>query len=157
MIGYYTDPAVGVPDPKVAGGDPNRTTETFALDGKGRVVVVPAPEIPPPEVAGKLRSTMGGAGTGATLKRGKALPAVACYAVTIRNTGLGYIRLLRSQYANDLAYDGDIDAAKVSNKIAPSFSKRVFVTGLASELFIARDDGLAPEAFVEVTYETFIP
>jgi hypothetical protein len=155
MIGYYTDPAVGIPDPKVSGGNPNRTSETFALDGKGRIIVTPSPEVPPPEVAGKIDTSFrADIGTGTVAKRAKQLASVPCYAVIIRNTTLGYIRVKKGpQYADDTAFDNGVD----HNTIAPNFSKRILVLGDASALWIARDDGSATEVFVEATYELFVP
>ncbi len=120
-------------------------------DEKGRLVVVIAPDAPPPDQ--NVQTDFEKTGTGAVLKRFKQLVAFPCYAVTIRNKTNKEIRVSRRQATDD----ADFDAMTVLNTISPSFSKRLLCKN-ADEFFIARDDGLAAaEIFAELTYEVFTP
>lgn len=112
-------------------------------DERGRLVIVAAPDVAPPEqqVSETIVQHLTDAGAGVYNQ----LAALGAFSVTIRNPSNKYIRVAKS-LAPGVNYI----------TIAPKFA-RTFLCKNANEWFVVRDDLLAGAIRLEVTRRSFAP
>jgi hypothetical protein len=151
------DHGIKTPAPHVAPsannvGDEATSQMQWVLDQFGRLVVIPAPDVAPPEMSGVVKSGFGLADTNALAKRNTQMPDKPCFAVIIRNTSGRYVRVNQVEYTVDADFDDDT----AYNTIAPSFSKRLPCSD-ANEFWLSNADGAIGLEGVELTFEIFQP